>query len=618
MFHFIALVVSASLALWIATRVARRPAVGSRWFQWLSVAIAVWSLAGAGHALADGVGAKLLWSKLQYLGIASVAPLWLLFTAEYANVAWFRAARVNRARIAMLWVVPILTIVLAATNEWHRLVWTSVALNADGTALYAHGWWFWAAASYNYALVLAGTLLIARVLRQSPPQLRTQFLTLLLAALIPWVGNILYVSGAVRAIDVTPLAFTLSNVLFAWALYRAHLFDLVPVARDLVIDSLSDAMIVIDPSRRILDMNAAARELAERKAGRRTPKRRLIGRDVGAVFPLLHDVPLEAASMLSMSAIVTSGGDPAFFDVRVLPVVLRGRALDAWVLLLRDVTDQRRAAAEHDLLQQRIQEQQRRESLSILAGGLAHDFNNLLAGIVGNADLLALQVPASSSMGTSVGAILLGAQRAADLVSKMLAYAGERHGSASRIDVDALTRDLLDLLRTSAGRHCTITYAGQRAVIDADPTQFRQVAMNLIINAAEAVSDSGQVSITTGVQTLTASDLAGMRFGQDSEPGEFAFLAVEDDGVGMDERTLQRVFQPFFTTKASGHGLGLAAVQGIMLGHRGARRVDTQPGRGSRVCVWFPIGTTPQGEGEELAAPGSTQVSAIAQEEAVL
>ena len=603
MLHPLALLVSATLALWIATRVARRPAVGSRWFQWLSAAIALWSFAGAGHALADSLSAKLVWARLQYFGIASVAPLWLLFTAEYANVGWFRAAGSNGPRIALLWIIPVLTVAFAATNDSHRLLWSSVTLGADGSAVYVHGWWFWLAAFYNYALVLTGTLLVARVLRQSPPQLRTQFLTLLLAAVIPWAGNILYVSGAVRAIDVTPLAFTVSNVLFAWALYRAHLFDLVPVARDLVIDSLSDAMIVIDPARRVLDLNTAARDLAERKAGRRIAKRRLIGRDVGTVFPLLEDVPLEAAALLSTSRILTSAGEPLFFDVRVLPVVLRGRALDAWVLLLRDVTEQRRAAAAHDALQQRIQEQQRRESLSVLAGGLAHDFNNLLAGIVGNADLLAMQVPASSGMGTSVGAILLGAQRAADLVSKMLAYAGERHGSTARIDVDALTRDLLDLLRTSAGRHCTIAYDGQRAVIDADPTQFRQVAMNLIINAAEAVSDSGHVSITTGIQALTAADLSAMRFGQDAAPGNYAFLAVEDDGVGMDERTLQRIFQPFYTTKAGGHGLGLAAVQGIMLGHRGALRVDTQPGRGSRFCVWFPIGTTPQTDGQRVEDP---------------
>ena len=602
MVHPAVLVVSAILALWIATRVAGRPAVGAKPFVWLCAAIALWCLMGAGHAVADRLSAKLIWSKFQYVGIVSVAPLWLLFTVEYAGVRWFRQDSSAGARLRAfgLWVVPAVTVVLAATNEWHRAVWSAVTLTADGGAIYSHGWWFWIAAAYNYALMAIGTVLVGRVLRRSPPPLRGQLATLLLAAAIPWAGNAVYVSGALAVpIDLTPVAFAASGLLFAWALYRAHLFDLVPVARDLVIDSLSDAMIVIDRSRRILDMNAAARDLAARKARIRGDNLRWIGRDVGTVFPLLKAAPLAATSVVSTSEVLTDKGEPSYFDVRVLPVQRRGRRHDAWVLLLRDVTEQRRAADANEALQLRIQEQQRRESLSILAGGLAHDFNNLLAGIVGNADLLSMQIPASSGMGSSVGAILLGAQRAADLVSKMLAYAGERHGSTARIDVDALTRDLLDLLRTSAGRHCTITYNGRPAMIDADPTQFRQVAMNLIINAAEAVSDSGLVRLTTGVEVLTATDLSMMRVGQEAAPGKYAFLAVEDDGVGMDERTLQRLFQPFFTTKPSGHGLGLAAVQGIILGHRGALRVDTRLGHGTRFCVWFPAAET----GRQAAEP---------------
>jgi signal transduction histidine kinase len=363
----------------------------------------------------------------------------------------------------------------------------------------------------------------------------------------------------------------------------------IPVARDLVIDSLSDAMVVIDDSRRILDLNAAAHQLANRKATLPAGAASWVGRDVATIFPMLAPVPMSTASLVLSSPLVTTAGDTAAFEVRILPVQWRGRAAGTWVILLRDVTEQRRAAAEHHALEHRVHEQQRREGLSILAGGMAHEFNNMLAGIVGNADLLALQIPASSGPGASVGAILLGAQRAADLVSKMLAYAGERHGSIARVDLDVLTRDLLEVLRASAARHCTITYEGQPAMIDADPTQIRQVAMNLIINAADAVSDAGRITIRTGVQALTSADLAAMRFGQQEEPGDYAFLDVRDEGAGMDQSTQRRLFQPFFTTKATGQGLGLAAVQGIVLGHRGALSVESAAGQGSRFCVWFPM-----------------------------
>jgi signal transduction histidine kinase len=591
-FHVFALVASATIALWVAARVSRGPSGATRPFLLLSSAIAVWCAAGAGHALADTLTAKLVWAKLQYLGIASAAPLWLLFTAEYAGRPWF--VRRDPARVSLplvlLWVIPVITLVMAATNEWHYLLWSSVALTADGRAIYSYGPWFAVAAAYSYVLLLTGTLLALRVYRQAPPPLRRQGAVLLVATLIPWVGNILYLTGSLPpGIDVTPISFAASSLIFAWARFRHYLFDLVPVARDQVIDSLSDEVVVIDASRRIIDMNAAARALAGRKATIGPESASWIGRDVATVFPLLAELRLQPGSVVLTSSRLKSGGEAASFDVRVLPVHWRGTDANTWIVLMRDVTALRRAAAERELLQQRVQEQQRREGLSILAAGLAHDFNNLLAGVTGHADLLALQLPPSSKLMPSVGAILLGAQRGADLVAKMLAYAGERHGSSSQFDVDELVSELLELLRASAARHCTITYVGDTAVIDADRTQFRQVAMNLVINAAEAVHDEGNITVTTGHQLLTAAALSAMQVGQDARPGEYAFLDVRDDGVGIDEATMGRIFQPFFTTKARGHGLGLAAVQGIVLGHRGALKVESQVGRGSRFTVWFPL-----------------------------
>src|SRR5688572_16673220 len=404
------------------------------------------------------------------------------------------------------------------------------------------------------------------------------------AALLPLSGNLVYVTGhSIPGLDPTPLAFVASSLLFTWALFRHHLFELVPVAREMVVDSLSDAVIVLDTSRRVLDMNAAARELAP-------VVRDWMGQPVDEVLPFLQNHAIDLQPQASSTLTMTEESGDVYYDVRVMPVYTRTRELKAWVLLLRDITEQRRAAAEHDALAARVQEQQQRESLSVLAGGLAHDFNNLLAGIVGNADLLSLKLAPSSEMGTNVGAILLGAQRAADLVDKMLAYAGERHGSMSRLDLDDLVCDLLDLLRASAARHCTLHYEGTPAFIDADATQIRQVAMNLIINAAEAVEEGvGLVRIRIGIERLSARQLSEMDAAPDAEPGMFACFEVRDNGHGMDAETLQRIFNPFFTTKATGHGLGLAAVQGIVRGHRGALKVDSAPGSGAKFCCWFPL-----------------------------
>jgi signal transduction histidine kinase len=588
--------VSAALALWVAMLVQRRPQVRAAGpFLWLVGAIAWWCVSGAFHALADPVVQKVIWAKIQYVGIAAVGPLWLLFTTEYAGARWFT----DKRSLVALWVIPVVTILMAATNEWHLAVWTSVAVNARGAATYAHGWWFWVAAVFNYVAVLSGTLLVARSLRRSPPPFRAQFYFLMAAAMLPLTGNLIYVSGrSMPGLDLTPLSFVASSLLFTWALFRYHLFDLVPVAREMVVDSLSDAAIVVDTFRRVLDMNPAARLLVPGTAD-------WLGRPVEDVLPFLKPHAIEFQPNVSSTLAVGDAESVVHYDMRLMPVHARAGELKAWVMLLRDITDQRRAAAEHVALAKRVQEQQQRESLSVLASGLAHHYNNLLAGIVGNADLLSLQLAPSSEMGNNVGAILLSAQRAADLVDKMLAYAGERHGSISRLDLDHLVRDLLELLQASAASHCKLHYEGTPAFIDADATQIRQVAMNLIINAAEAVEErGGVVRIRIGIERLSARQLAEMDAAPDAAPGTFAYFEVRDNGHGMDKEMMQRIFKPFFTTKHSGHGLGLPAVQGIVRGHRGALRVDSSPGLGARFCAWLPLADTSEAAWLKTHAPG--------------
>ncbi|MGE0446998.1 MAG: histidine kinase N-terminal 7TM domain-containing protein [Vicinamibacterales bacterium] len=601
-----ALFVSAALALWLAFLIIsrRRPTAGITAAVWMLVGIAVWCTTSALHGLADTLALKIFWSKVQYAGMVSVPPMWLLFAGEYAGADWVRDRRLR----LLIGSAAVTTFALAVTNEWHHLIWSDITEQPDGRVIYSHGGWFWFAVVVHYAELLAGAAVFFQTMRRSPEAFRGQLLAVIAASLLPWAFNALYLGGflLVPGFDLTPLAFAASTLLLTWAVYRNQLFDLVPVARDVLVDSLGDAVIVLDPSRRVLDLNAAARFMAGQPE-------HWLGEPVDRLFAFLGTANTGFGASPVPAVVSTPGPDPRHYEVRVTPVRNRDHHYAATVVLLRDVTEQRKAAEERDALQVRVQEQQKRESLSVMAGGLAHDFNNLLAGIIGNADLLALQVPRSSEMSSHVGSIILGAQRAADLVSKMLAYAGERHGSTERIDLDVLITELLDLLRASAGRHCTLRYEGHTAPIVADATQIRQVAMNLIINAAEAVDEGGIVTITTGVERLSAWQLADMRVGNDAEPGDYAYLQVRDNGPGMDAATVGRIFNPFFTTKPSGHGLGLAAVQGIVRGHHGALRVDSTVGAGSRFCVWFPVafgdvkGEGGRGKGEGLGQEPGTR-----------
>jgi signal transduction histidine kinase len=610
------LFLSGAFSSWLAFHVRRHGRTpGSGTFAWLLAAISAWCLVSSVHAAVDSLEAKLAWARVQYFAICSVPALTLMFALEFEGSRWLA----RRRTLAFIWTIPALTMVAVFTNEWHGAHWPSVTLGASGLAVYEHGWWFWLSTGHAYVMMLLSTIVIAGALRRSPPPYRGQFVALLAGAVLPWAGNLAYLAGLVpiEGLDITPLMFAASGALFTHALYRNHLFDLVPVARDQIVDSLADAVVVLDSSQRVLDLNAAARRLVAATRPGHEPSsgtgddRAWFGRTLDELMPFLADARLregfraEAGSFAIVDE--QSSGGTRHYDVQVTPVRTAASrpysvsprdatgdahyaGVVAWAVLLRDVTEQREAQAEREALEKRVQEQQKRESLSVLAGGLAHDFNNLLAGILGNADLLAMQVPRTGDMPGHVGAIILGAQRAADLVSKMLAYAGERQGASEVVDLDVIVREMLDLLEASVARHCTLRYAGSPVKIFADPVQIRQVAMNLIINAAEAVDESaGLVTVRVGVERLSPWQLAGMHTGDDAPAGAYAFLEVRDNGPGMDEATIDQIFTPFYTTKPAGHGLGLAAVQGIVRGHRGALRVDTRPGEGARFRVWLPL-----------------------------
>jgi signal transduction histidine kinase len=367
-----------------------------------------------------------------------------------------------------------------------------------------------------------------------------------------------------------------------WGFHTQQLFGLVPIARDLVIDSIDDAVIVLDHHRNLLDMNAAARRLLGSTD-------ESIGHPIETVVPWWGQAATEAGIGAGLPNVVAV--NDRTLEIEVKAVRDAQNRFVGWLVLARDVTARRRAEQERRMLDRRVQEQQKLESLSVLAGGVAHDFNNLLTGILGNADLLSMSVAGNPALAKSADAIVIGAQRAADLVSKMLAYAGQGRVIAELVDLDELIREMLDLLQASVARHCSLEYTGIGPLprVRVDPTQVRQVVLNLITNASEAVHDGGRIIVSGGSEVLTAASLANMTFSADATPGRFTYIDVKDTGPGMDSATLARIFDPFFSTKQTGRGLGLAAVQGIVRSHRGALRVTSEVGKGTAFRVWFPL-----------------------------
>ncbi len=250
-----------------------------------------------------------------------------------------------------------------------------------------------------------------------------------------------------------------------------------------------------------------------------------------------------------------------------------------------------REISEERSLRAQIQDLQRVESLGLLAGGITHDFNNLLVAILGNADLAAMSMPAEAPAQTFLQEIISSAQRSAELCGQLLAYSRRSRPSTITVDLRDLIREIVGILRVAISPSTAIELdlGPEPLPVEVDVTQLRQVIMNLVTNASDALQGKpGTIVLRTCTEQYTRERLRAFSDDPILPEGVYQRLEVRDTGVGMDRETCARMFEPFFTSKSQGRGLGLAAVLGILRAHRGAIRVVSERGRGTTMCVLLP------------------------------
>jgi PAS domain S-box-containing protein len=257
--------------------------------------------------------------------------------------------------------------------------------------------------------------------------------------------------------------------------------------------------------------------------------------------------------------------------------------------------------------EERLRESQKLESLGLLAGGVAHDFNNLLVGVIGNASMAQEMLSPDHPAAELLDGVVKTGEQAAHLTRQMLAYSGKGKFLLEALNLSDLISEMAGLVRTSISKKIALhlNLEENPPPIQADRGQVQQVFMNLALNAAEAIgSHDGLIAIGTGVQDVDARYRDLYPEAAVLPPGQYVCLEVRDTGCGMDEATKARIFDPFFSTKFTGRGLGLAAVAGIVRGHQGAIVVSTAPGKGSCFTVLFPAAARTAVE-RPAAAPGA-------------
>ncbi len=338
---------------------------------------------------------------------------------------------------------------------------------------------------------------------------------------------------------------------------------------------------------RFLEVNPAFEEFLAR------PAAEIVGKRVLELMP-----STEPRWIDSFGKVALSGGALHFQDYSAeldqhFDVAAYSPEPGQFVAITTDITARIRMEAEQRRIEEQVLQTQKLESLGVLAGGIAHDFNNILMAVLGHCELALRRLPKESPAISSLEHIKNSAGKAADLANQMLAYSGKGKFVVEPHDLTSIIEEMEQMLTVSVSKKVVLRYefAPHLPAVEADLTQIRQIILNLVINASDAIGDrSGVVAVSTGVMDCDRAYLAETWLDEKLPDGQYVFLEVADNGCGIDPLTIKRIFEPFFSTKFTGRGLGMAAVLGIVRGHKGAIKVYSEIGKGTTFKVLLPAG----------------------------
>ena len=317
-----------------ATVVECKANPGNRQFALLMISLSVWSFASIFEAGALSVAGKLAWSKWQYIGAVSISPLWLIFTAEYTNQKKFLSGFLKY----LVWVIPFITLILAFSNESHNLLWKEIyipEISVNHVAIYNHGAWFPVHIGFSYLVLVIGTFWLIKALLNSPRKNRSQATIFFISMIIAWASNIIYVLGfsPVKGLDITTLSFTFIALVLAWLILGNRLFDLIPIARNALVENMADGVIVLDPDDRVIDINPAAINLS----GYEGPSP--IGLSIWNMFKEYLDLiePLRDKQNIH-TELTLPGAPPRYLDVEIENIPTGDKANTGQLITIRNIT----------------------------------------------------------------------------------------------------------------------------------------------------------------------------------------------------------------------------------------------------------------------------------------
>jgi PAS domain S-box-containing protein len=541
---------------------------------------------------------KVFLANLQYFGITAVPAAWLAFALEYTG----REKWLTRRNLTLLMLEPVLTVFFTFTNEYHHLFHSSVTLGPVGDSFIAFsvrfGPAFWVHAVYSYILLLAGTYLLMQSLVRSPRFYRGQVVTMLFAAFTPWIANAISIFGdnPFYGVDLTPIAFAVTVLALGWNIHHYRLMDIVPVARETVMESMSDAVMVLDVQNRIVDVNPAALRIINLNSSTG-----VIGELAGNVLSGLspHLVEQYRSVAEAQAEIVIAHEEERHFALRISPLKNRYGDLTGRLFVLHEITALKNAAEQirlqnetlvqtnHELAVARVQAEEASRLKSEFLAIMSHELRTPLNSVIGYAELMLTGL---------VGNL---PPRQEDYVQRILSN-GEQ--------LLAMINEILDLSKIEAGR----LKLNNQLFIPADLLKDIEIRMQSLsvqkglsleshLDPALPVCIVGdlvrleQIMINLLGNAIRFTEKGYVRISFDKSSDSEWVISVTDTGCGIPEHALEFIFDEFRQVDGSsqrqygGTGLGLAIVRKLARLMNGDVSVQSELNKGSHFSVRLPL-----------------------------
>src|SRR5436305_462228 len=571
------------IAIW-----QRRSAPGAMPFMLLLLGAAEWSLAYALELGSPDLPSVIFWYNVTWLGIVVIAPAWLAFVLQHTG----RARWLTSRTMIILAIVPLVTLLLAWTNTLHGLIYSNARLDGSvpfSALVTSNGVWFWVFVLYTYVLLFLSAFLIVSFIRankRSAYLYRGQAIVLLIAVIVPWIGNALSLFGPspFNLLDLTPSAFSVTCLAVAWGLFRFRMLDLAPVARNTVIESMSDAVMVLDRLNRITDLNPAAQRLLGR------PLSDLIGQPADQVASAWSNQVerFQAVTEAHEEIVLAIDGMQRSFDLRISPLTDQRGNIAGRLVILRDITERKQAM--EAIEQARTAAEAANQAKSAFLAMMSHEIRTPMNAIIGMTSLL-LDTSLSPEQRDYTETVRASSDALLTIINDILDFskieAGKLGLEQQPLDLRECVESALDLMAAKATeKGLDLAYLLDKqvpAAVYGDVTRLRQILVNLLSNA---VKFTGEGEVVISVEARRKEEGVGARVSDAGSMYELHF-AVRDTGIGISEEGKARLFQSFSqvddstTRRYGGTGLGLAISKRLAELMGGSMWVESQPGAGS-------------------------------------